>query len=97
MRDFDCSQSGRVFSGGAELFGRDDLRPSAQRTLDWVYGANPMLMSYIEGVGHNQRQRPIFGQFFPSTPQIPGAMIHTATGEYDMPAVAMVLWATHRL
>ena len=56
-----------------------------------------MLMSYIEGVGHNQRQRPVFGQFFPSTPQIPGAMIHTATGEYDMPAVAMVLWATHRL
>ena len=45
----------------------------------------------------NQRQRPVFGQFFPSTPQIPGAMIHTATGEYDMPAVAMVLWATHRL
>ena len=81
----------------AELFGRDDLRPYAQRTLDWVYGANPMLMSYIEGVGHNQRQRPVFGQFFPSTPQIPGAMIHTATGEYDMPAVAMVLWATHRL
>ena len=81
----------------AELFGRDDLRPYAQRTLDWVYGANPMLMSYIEGVGHNQRQRPVFGQFFPSTPQIPGAMIHAATGEYDMPAVAMVLWATHRL
>ena len=97
MRDFDCSKSGRVFSGGAELFGRDDLRPSAQRTLDWVYGANPMLMSYIEGVGHNQRQRPVFGQFFPSTPQIPGAMIHTAACEYDMPAVAMVLWATHRL
>ena len=46
---------------------------------------------------HNQRQRPVFGQFFPSTPQIPGAMIHAATGEYDMPAVAMVLWATHRL
>lgn len=65
--------------------------------FDWVYGANPMLMSYIEGVGHNQRQRPVFGQFFPSTPQIPGAMIHAATGEYGMPAVAMVLWATHRL
>lgn len=46
---------------------------------------------------HNQRQRPVFGQFFPSKPQIPGAMIHAATGEYDMPAVAMVLWATHRL
>ena len=44
-----------------------------------------MCFSYVEGAGQNQWQRPVFGQFFPSTPQIPGGILHVWGGEYDMP------------
>ena len=39
----------------------------------------------------------VFGQFFPSTPQLPGAVLHVDHGEYDMPAVTMTLWAAAAL
>jgi hypothetical protein len=29
----------------------------------------------------------VFGQFFPSTPQIPGPVLHVHNDEYDMPPV----------
>ena len=77
----------------AELFGRGDFRMWAQRAFDWIFGMNPWNASYVEGVGQNQWQRPVFGQFFPSTPQLPGGVLHVANGEYDMPAVALTLWA----
>lgn len=81
----------------AELFGRDDFRVWAQRSFDWIFGMNPWNASYVEGVGQNQWQRPVFGQFFPSTPQIPGAVLHVPNGEYDMPPVAATLLASARL
>ena len=45
---------------------------------------NPWNASYVEGVGQNQWQRPVFGQFFPSTPQIPGAVLHVPKKEYGV-------------
>ena len=81
----------------AELFGRDDFRVWAQRSFDWIFGMNPWNASYVEGVGQNQWQRPVFGQFFPSTPQIPGAVLHVPNGEYDMPPVVATLLASARL
>ena len=81
----------------AALFGRDDFRVWAQRAFDWILGVNPYNASYVEGVGQNQWQRPVFGQFFPSTPQLPGAVLHVDHGEYDMPAVTMTLWAAAAL
>lgn len=81
----------------ANVFGRKDLRPFAQRAFDWVLGANPMNASYVEGVGQNQWQRPVFGQFFPSTPQIPGGVLHYFGGEYDMPPVTQALWTIAEL
>ena len=81
----------------ANLLGREDFRPVAQRAFDWVLGANPMNTSYVEGIGQNQRQRPVFGQFFPSTPQIPGGILHVFYGEYDMPAVTLALWTVSEL
>ena len=74
----------------------------AQRLLDWLVGANPYDSSSIECVGFNQVRRADFGEFFPGTPQIPGAVvteIHpnafgTPFGcEYDMPVVGDVLLA----
>ena len=78
----------------ATLFDRPDFRPWAQRSFDWVLGVNPWNESYVEGIGQNQRQRPVFGQFYPSTPQIPGAVLHVCHGEYDMPPGMLLLWAS---
>ena len=65
--------------------------------FDWIFGMNPYNASYVECVGQNQWQRPVFGQFFPSTPQLPGGVLHVANGEYDMPPVALSLWASAAL
>ena len=81
----------------AELFDRPDYRPWAQRAFDWILGANAWNASFVEGVGQNQWQRPVFGQFFPSTPQLPGAVLHVANGEYDLPPTMMTLWAAAML
>ena len=78
----------------ARLFDRPEYRVWAQRSFDWVLGANTWNRSYVEGIGQNQWQRPVFGQFYPSTPQIPGGVLHVANGEYDMPPGAMLLWAS---
>ncbi len=78
----------------SRLLGEPSWAVLAQRALDYTYGANPGCVSFIDGIGQNQARRPVFGQFFPSTPQIPGAVLHVRNGEYDMPAVGMTLWAT---
>lgn len=88
-----CAAHAVLLTEAAELLHRPDFRPYAQRSLDWVFGANPWNASYVEGVGQNQWQRPVFGQFFPSTPQLPGGVLHIAHGEYDLPATTMMLWA----
>jgi len=67
-------------------------------------GCNPFDASAIEGVGYNQPPRGLFGEFFPPTPQIPGAVSvglqadsfapqrYGFANEYDMPVVGNVLW-----
>lgn len=77
----------------ARRLGRRESLPYAQRCLDWIFGANPEEASYITGVGYNQKRNPVFGQFFPSTPQIPGGVQHIMNGEYDMPSVGLAMWA----
>lgn len=76
---------------GAELLGRTELTAEAQFCADWICGANADEASYINGIGYNHYPLKVFGQFFPSTPFIPGAVPHTVNGEYDMPAVALCL------
>ena len=90
----------------AEITGDQTYRTVAQRQLDWVMGCNPFDASAIEGVGYNQPLRGLFGEFFPPTPQIPGAVSigleyrsfdpnqygNCGANEYDMPAVGNVLW-----
>ena len=86
-----------ILARGAAVFGREDMRVAAQRAFDWMLGSNPMCSSYVDGAGQNQWQRPVFGQFFPSTPQIPGGLLHFWGGEYDMPVVTMALWTLAEL
>jgi hypothetical protein len=90
----------------AEITGNKSYRVVAQRQLDWVMGCNPFDASAIEGVGYNQPLRGLFGEFFPPTPQIPGAVSigllyssfdpnlygNCGHNEYDMPVVGNVLW-----
>ncbi len=85
----------------------------AQRQVDWIMGCNPFDASTIEGVGLNQPLRFInVGEFFPPTPQIPGAVMTGIMGdkddnpepfanncstEYDVPVGAPLMWLLSEL
>jgi hypothetical protein len=80
----------------------------ACRQIDWVLGCNQFDASTVEGVGLNQPMRFVNGnEFFPPTPQIPGAVMTGIQGdandnpepfgnncstEYDMPPTVMLMW-----
>jgi len=81
-----------LFAETAKVLNRSEFLKYSQRAFDWICGANPEEASYITGMGYNQKRNPVFGQFFPSTPQIPGGIQHVMEGEYDMPSVGMALW-----
>ena len=101
--NMDLSYTALFLSEIAPLFGRENCLPLAQRLLDFVIGANPADISSVEGVGYNQPQRAVFGEFFPAQPQIPGGVFtdfrpvepdYSGFGlEYDMPIVGGYLYA----
>jgi len=90
------------------LTGEARYLAAAQRQLDWILGCNPFDASTVEGVGLNQPLRYINDdEFFPPTPQIPGAVTtgimgddndnpepfgNNCSAEYDMPVVASLMW-----
>ena len=74
-----------LFNQAARRYGRRDLIEPAQRMIDFVLGANPQDGCYVNGAGYNHFATNVFGQFFPSTPAIPGGFAHKLAGEYDMP------------
>ena len=100
---YDIMLAGLFLNRAAEITGDTTCRAVAQRQLDWVMGCNPFDASAIEGVGYNQPPRGIYGEFFPPTPQIPGAVSiglsahsfkpesYGSANEYDMPVVGNVL------
>jgi len=103
---YDLMLAGLFLNRAAVITGDMTYRALAQRQLDWVMGCNPFDASAIEGVGYNQPLRGLFGEFFPPTPQIPGAVMiglqdasfdpnfygNCGSNEYDMPVVGNVLW-----
>jgi hypothetical protein len=90
------------------LTGEKRCFDTACRQIDWILGCNPFDASTVEGVGLNQPLRFINGnEFFPPTPQIPGAVTTGIQGdandqpepfgnncstEYDMPPTALLMW-----
>ncbi len=90
---------GSFLARAAKLFGEKKFARHAQYCLDLILGTNPQDSSRIRGIGYNQVQHHAFGQFFPSTPFIPGAMgvaysnidVYSSTSEYDMPWVGMTM------
>ena len=83
-----------MLNEAVQRLGRADFAPYAARARDWMYGKNPAYACYVTGLGYNHRRRNVFGQFFPSTPPIPGGVCHVLNGEYDLPAAGMALWAS---
>ena len=71
----------------------------AQIALDAMLGVNPEDSSHIRGIGYNHVMHKAFGQFFPSTPFIPGAVqisykgnsSYSSFAEYDMPQVGYLM------
>jgi hypothetical protein len=96
--------AGVFLERAAGILQKDEYRRVAQRQMDWILGCNPYDASTVEGVGYNQPHRGFYGEFFPPTPQIPGAvstglLAHSFdpaqygwANEYDMPIVGAVLW-----
>ena len=82
------------------LFGEKKYTDAAQSLLDNIIGANALDSSHIFGIGYNHAQRHAYGQFFPSTPFIPGAVgtaydtldVYHSHSEYDMPYVGMTMY-----
>jgi len=74
--------------------------------VDWILGCNPFDSSTVEGVGYNQPTLFVSCEFFPPTPQIPGAVKTGIIGddrdepmqygwvatEYDMPPTSLLMW-----
>ncbi|MBR2363871.1 MAG: glycoside hydrolase family 9 protein [Lentisphaeria bacterium] len=85
-----------VFASAYRIFGKKEYEFYSQRCLDYLLGWNKQAASCITGIGYNHPIHNVFGQFFPSTPQLPGGVIHHIPGEYDLPAAGMLLRAlTH--
>lgn len=53
----------------------------AWRQIDWILGCNPFATSAVEGVGYNQMWRYVPNEFYPPTPQIPGAIVIGIEGD----------------
>lgn len=95
---------GVLLAQAAVLMDHAGYAAAAQRQLDWILGANKYDASNVEGVGYNQPHRGIFGEFFPPTPQIPGAVFthlldqsflpqtYGFDCEYDMPEVGWLMY-----
>ncbi len=86
----------------ADLTEHTENTDIAQNLIDYFLGCNKRDITFVTGVGFNQVNPPVFGQFFPSTPPIPGAVSIGGMGdtiegsyhsEYDMPAVGLAMYA----
>ena len=88
------SYQGILLIKAARILNQPGLKGFAQRQADWILGANPYDGSSVTGVGYNQPYLPMYGQFFPHTPQIPGAVIVGIPDgvEYDMPCTGNLMW-----
>ncbi len=91
---------GLILAKGAKALNEPKYMGYAQSILDNLLGANNLDSSRIRGIGYNNCQHHSYGQFFPSTPFIPGAVgvgyhsvdTYNSSSEYDMPCVGISLY-----
>jgi hypothetical protein len=89
---------GIFLARGANLLKNKDYLEVAQCVVDNLLGANAIDSCHINGIGYNQSPMRAYGQFFPSTPQLVGAVgvsyseidvYKNSHAEYDMPCVGI--------
>ena len=91
---------GAFLAAASRIFSNERYARVAQQALDLLLGANCQDSSRIRGIGYNHVQHKAFGQFFPSTPFIPGAVsvgyssidVYSSFAEYDMPCVGNLMY-----
>lgn len=93
-----------VLKKAQKIFGEEVYGEYAQSILDVVLGCNKLDASHVNAIGYNQISQCPYGQFFPSTPHIPGAINigfadcdSTSHSEYDMPCVGMCMYLISEL
>ena len=95
------SYFGVFLARGAKILKSERYMSYAQAIADLLLGANELDSCHIYGIGYNHAQHKSYGQFFPSTPFIPGAVgvgYHSidvesgSTSEYDMPCVGIAMY-----
>ena len=90
---------GSFLARASRILGEKKYASLAQELLDLMLGANAQDSSRVRGIGYNHAHHHAFGQFFPSTPFIPGAVgvgystidVYKSTSEYDMPCVGNLM------
>ena len=91
---------GIILAKGAKVLGEPKYMGYAQSILDNLLGCNNLDSSRIRGIGYNNAPHHSYGQFFPSTPFIPGAVgvgyhtldTYSSSSEYDMPCVGISMY-----
>ena len=91
---------GVFLARGAKLLEKKKYMAYAQYIADNLLGGNSQDSCRIRGIGYNNPQHHAYGQFFPSTPFIPGAVgvgyhsvdVYNVSSEYDMPCVGMAMY-----
>ena len=91
---------GAFLARAGKMLGEKRYLTYAQSVLDQLLGGDRLDSSKVQGIGYNHIPFGVFGQFFPSTPFIPGAVgtpydsidaVKSGSSEYDMPCVGMAL------
>ena len=91
---------GTFICRGARLVNEKKYLRYAQAIADDLLGGNELDSCHIRGIGYNNPQHHAYGQFFPSTPFIPGAVgvgyhtidVYENESEYDMPCVGLSMY-----
>lgn len=91
---------GIFLARGSKLLSNSKYMCYAQSIVDNLLGVNILDSSHIRSIGYNHPQHHAFGQFFPSTPFIPGAVgvgyttidVYKNSAEYDMPCVGISMY-----
>lgn len=85
--------TGIALAKAARVMSQTRWSALAQRQLDWIMGVNPFNTSTIVGVGFNNPQHMFGGEFYPSTPYLPGAVMNGITGDInDIPQLRPGSW-----
>ena len=91
---------GTFVARASRLVSKPEYLKYTQAIANDLLGGNELDSSHVRGIGYNNPQSHAYGQFFPSTPFIPGAVgvgyhsidVYENESEYDMPCVGLSMY-----